>query len=93
LNIIAAAAAAYRAGVVLPAVLRDPACNSEQVARRDRAVFIDRDSFFRALARHLQGAVNALSSDLQMVLLVVCGYVHRARLFRLAAAGRHLSHL
>ncbi len=35
---------AYRAGMVLPAVLRDPARDPEQAARRDRAVRLDRAS-------------------------------------------------
>src|SRR5262249_56740305 len=82
----AADSAAYRSGMVLPAVLRDPARDPEQAARRDCAVLLDRDPVLRAMARHLEGAIHALPPDLQMVLLGVRGDLHRARLFRLAAA-------
>ena len=82
----AADAAAYRAGMVFPAVLRDPARDPEQAVRRDRAAGVDRHPLLRAVARHLEGAVDQLPADLQMVLLGVRGDVPRARLSRLAAA-------
>ena len=82
----AADAAAYRAGMVFPAVLRDPARDPEQAVRRDRAAVVDQHPVLRALARHLEGAFDPLSADLQMVLLGVRGDVSRARLSRLAAA-------
>ena len=58
------------------------------VAGTDR---LDRHPVLRALARHLAGALDALPADLQMVLLGVRGDLLRARLSRLAAAGRRLS--
>ena len=46
------------------------------------------DPVLRAVARHLEGAIDQLPADLQMVLLGVRGDVRRARLSRLAAARR-----
>ena len=54
----AADAAAYRAGMVFPAVLRDPARDPEQAVRRHRADDLDLDPVLRAVARHLQGALD-----------------------------------
>ena len=84
-------AGAHRARMVLPAVLRNPARHPEQTVRRRRTDRLDRHPVLRALARHLAGALDALPADLQMVLLGVRGDLLRARLSRLAAAGRRLS--
>ena len=61
----------HRAGMVLPAVLRDPACDPQQAPRRHRAVRGDRRLRLPALARHLAGEVGALPSGLSGVLLAV----------------------
>ena len=61
--------AAYRARMVFPAVLRDPARHPEQAVRRHRAAVLDRRPVLHSLARHLQGALDQLPADLQMVLL------------------------
>ncbi len=53
-----------RAGMVLPAVLRHPAFDPEQAARRHRAVLLDRDPRLPALARHVEGALGALPAAL-----------------------------
>ena len=55
----AADAAAHRAGMVLPAVLRDPARDPEQAVRRRRRDRRDRHPVLRALARHLARALDA----------------------------------
>ena len=83
--------AAHRARMVLPAVLRHPARHPEQAVRRRRADRLDRHPVLRTVARHLARALDALPADLQMVLLGVRGDLLRARLSRLAAAGRRLS--
>ena len=79
-----------RARMVLPAVLRHPALDPEQAARRDRAVRLDRHPRLPALARHLEGALGALPAAVPAVLLAVRDRVRRARLARLQAAGGHL---
>ncbi len=81
-------AAAYRAGMVFPAVLRRPARDPGQAVRRDRVDRLHRHSVLRAVARHVEGALDELPADLQMVLLGVRGDVHRARLSRRHAARR-----
>ena len=83
---------AYRAGMVLPAVLRDPARDPEQAAGRDRAVRLDRDPGLPALARHLEGALGALPAAVPAVLLDLRGRLRRARLARRQAAGGRLRH-
>ena len=65
----AADAGADRAGMVLPAVLRDPARHPEQAARRHRAVRLDRRPGLPAVARYLAGALGGLPADLPAVLL------------------------
>ena len=62
-------ALAYRAGMVLPAVLCDPALDPEQAARRDGPVRLDRHSRLPAVARHLAGALGDLSAALSAILL------------------------
>ena len=81
---------AHRAGMVLPAVLRDPARDPEQAPRRDRARRLDPDPRVPAVARYLEGALGALPAALSAVLLGVRDRLHRARLARLEAAGRQL---
>ncbi len=49
----------YRAGMVLPAVLRDPALDPEQARRRDRDVLGDHRAGIPALARYRQNAFVA----------------------------------
>jgi ubiquinol-cytochrome c reductase cytochrome b subunit len=60
----------HRAGMVLPALLRDPARGSRQARRRYRHVRRHRDLGVHALARHVAGALHRLSPALQAVLLV-----------------------
>ena len=54
--------AAYRPGMVLPAVLRHSARHSEQAPRRHRARRLDRPARFPALARYLAGALGQVSA-------------------------------
>ena len=55
----AADAAAYRAGMVFPAVLRDPARDPEQAVRRRRALVASIGGpVLRAVARYLEGSVD-----------------------------------
>ena len=82
--------AAYRPGMVLPAVLRHPARHSEQAARRHRARRLDRHSRVPALARHLAGALGAYRPLYRQFLVGLLRGRHRPRLSRLAAAGGRL---
>ena len=73
-------AGAYRARMVLSAVLRDPArhhlqhrADRLQARRRARHVRRDRRAVLRALARHVEGALGRLPSLVQAVLLAVRG--------------------
>ena len=81
---------AHRAGMVLPAVLRDPARDPEQAPRRGGARRLDRHPRVPAVARHVAGALGALSAALPAVLLAVRRRLRRAGLARLQAAGRRL---
>ena len=83
-------AGAYRAGMVLPAVLRDPALDPEQARRRDRDVLGDHRAGVPALARQRQDPVVEISAAGQAVLLDLRPRLRAARLSRRAAAGRHL---
>ena len=83
-------AAAHRAGMVLPAVLRDPAFDPEQACRRHRDVRCDHHPGVPALARQRQDALVKISPAGQAVLLDLRRGLHRARLSRRPAAGRHL---
>ena len=83
-------ARAHRAGMVLPAVLRDPALDPEQARRRRRDVRCDHHPGVPALARQRQDALVEISPAGQAVLLDLRGRLHRARLSRRPAAGRHL---
>ena len=80
----------YRAGMVLPAVLRDPARGALEARRRRAAGGIDRHPRLCAVARYVEGAFRHLSAALQAVLLDIHPRVHRARLARLQAGGRRL---
>ena len=89
-------AGAHRAGMVLPAVLRDPARHhlqhrADQLQAWRRAGDVRRDcrAVLRAVARHVEGALGRLPSLVQDVLLAVRGQCHLPRLARLAAGGRH----
>ncbi|MCL4137915.1 UNVERIFIED_CONTAM: hypothetical protein GTU68_016306, partial [Idotea baltica] len=62
-------AGAYRAGMVLPAVLRDPARGSGQARWRPGHVRRHRDPVRAALAGHVQGPLRHLPSAVQAVLL------------------------
>ena len=83
-------ARAYRARMVLPAVLRDPALDPEQARRRDRDVLGDPRAGVPALARYRQDQVVEVSSAGEAVLLDLRHRLRAARLSRRAAAGRHL---
>src|SRR5215469_18602603 len=76
--------------MVLPAVLRDPACDPEQALRRDGARRLDPHPRISAVARYLESALGALPSALSPVLLGVRDRLRRARLARLEASGRQL---
>ena len=62
-------AAAHRAGMVLPAVLRDPARRAEQAGRRGADVRLDRGPVRAAVARSLSGAERSLPAGVQDLLL------------------------
>ena len=76
---------AHRAGVVLPAVLRDPARHPEQAGGRDRAVRLDRHPRLPAVARHLAGALGELPAAVPAVLLDLRRGLPRPRLARRAS--------
>ena len=86
-------AAAHRAGMVLPAVLRDPARHRlqlhhrQQAARRHRLRRLDPDPVLRAVARYLQGALGHVPADVQVVLLAVRHQLPAADVVRRAGAG------
>ena len=77
-------AGAHRAGMVLPAVLRDPARDPLEARRRARHVRRDRGPRLPALARHVEGPLGRVPPGLQGVLLGLRAGVHRARLPRRA---------
>src|SRR5215467_14167596 len=76
--------------MVLPAVLRDPACDPEQALRRDSARRLDPHPRIPSVARYLESALGALSSALSPVLLGVRDRVRRSRLAGWQAPGRQL---
>ena len=88
----AANAASYRAGMVLPAVLCDPARYPVEARRRDRHVRRDRRAVLHSLARYLARPLDPLPPDLPLVLLGIRFRLPGAGLYRLAAGGgrRHL---
>src|SRR5262245_47416659 len=79
--------------MVLPAVLRNPAVDPGQVARRDRTVRRDCRAHLPALARHLARKVGAVPAAVRKTLLGVCDHLYRTGLARYQDAGRHLSDL
>src|SRR5204863_2067903 len=81
---------AYRAGMVLPAILRDPARDSEQAGGRGRDVWLHFHPLFPAVARHVAREIRDLPASLQAVLLGLRTGVPRAWLSRLAARRRRL---
>ena len=92
-------AGAHRAGMVLPAVLRDPArhhlqhrADQLQARRRARHVRRDRGAVRRAVARHVEGALGGLPPLVQAVLLAVRRERHVPRLARAREAGGRLSY-
>ena len=60
-------AAAHRARMVLPAVLRHPARHPRQAGRRSGHVRLDRRAVHPAVARHLARALVHVPADLQVV--------------------------
>ena len=80
-------AAAHRARMVLPAVLRDPARHPVEAVRRHRHVLGDHRAAVRALARHQPRALDQVSPAVSLVLLAVRLQRRGARLARLQAAG------
>src|SRR3954447_1909673 len=74
--------------MVLPALLRDPPCDPVETRRRYRDVLVNRNLPLLALARHLARALGSLPAGFQDFFLGVRRDRHRARLPRLAAAGR-----
>ena len=84
----AANAASYRAGMVLPALLRDPARHSVEARRRDRDVRRNRRAVLHSMARYLARPLDPLPSDLPLVLLGVRFRRPGAGLYRLAAGRR-----
>ena len=82
----------YRAGMVLPAVLRDPALDPEQAAWRCGAVRVDHRSVFPAVARQLEGEIGDLPAALSAILLDFRRGLHRPRLSGGAAARGNLRH-
>ncbi len=81
----------HRAGMVLSAVLRDPARDPEQAPRRDwrspRAIVVAR---LPAVARYVARALGELSADLPAVPVHLLRRRHRAWLSRIAGADRRL---
>ena len=85
-------AVAHCAGMVLSAVLRDPALDPEQAVGRGGDVLVDRNLAVPALARHVAGQVGGLPAAVQAVLLAVRPDLRAAGLARIEAAGRRLRH-
>jgi Cytochrome b/b6/petB len=83
---------AYRAGMVLPAVLRHSARHPEQAPRRDGACCIDHRARVYAVARHVAGAVGELSTTLSAVFVHLLCRRHWAWLSRLPGTDRRLRH-
>ena len=83
-------ARAYRAGMVLPAVLRDPALDPEQARRRGRDVRRDPDPGVPALARQRKDHDRRSIARWRSSSSGSSSWSASARLSRRAAAGRHL---
>ena len=80
----------YRAGMVLPAVLRDPARDPEQAPRRHRAGRLDHHSRLPAVARYVAGAFGELPAAVPAIPADLLRRRDRARLSRLARADGRL---
>ena len=80
----------YRAGMVLPAVLRHPARDPEQASRRHRVARLDRVARVPAVARYLARALGELPAALPAIPDRLLPGGDRARLSRFAAARRRL---
>src|SRR5690242_13600249 len=78
--------------MVLSAVLRNSSVDPGQARRCDRTVFFNPCSRVHTLARYVAGALGALSSAVQAVLLAVGYCLHRAGLVGLEATRGHLRH-
>src|SRR5262249_51632214 len=76
--------------MVLPAVLRHPAIDPEQVAGRDSTFRFDRRVSPPAVARHIARQVGAVPAALCEILLAVCDRLHWPWLARHQVAGRNL---
>ncbi|CAA9232431.1 MAG: Ubiquinol-cytochrome C reductase, cytochrome B subunit, partial [uncultured Acetobacteraceae bacterium] len=83
-------AAAHRAGVVLPSVLRHPARGAGQARRRDPDGRLHHDPVRAALARHQPDQVHALPAAGARRLAAVARVLLRADVLRREAAGRAL---
>src|SRR6202012_2173035 len=79
-------------GMVLPAVLSDPAVDPEPACWRHRDVLGDHRAGIPALARYGQDTLVEISPAGQAVLLDLRRGLRAARLSRRAAAGRRLRH-
>ena len=82
----------YRAGMVLPAVLRHPARHPQQAPRRNRTRRLDHCAGVHALARYVAGAFGQLPAAVSAVFvhLLCCG--DRAWLSRFAGTDGRLCH-
>src|SRR5262249_46243682 len=76
--------------MVLPAILRHPAIDPEQVAGRDRTFRFDRRVGPPAMARHIARQVGAVPAAVCEILLAVCDRLHWPWLARHQTAGRDL---
>ena len=79
-------------GMVLSALLRDPALNSLEARRIFGHVRRGADPRGAALARHLEGQIRLLSSVVPHLLLDFRRRRRAARLYRLATSRRRLRH-
>ena len=86
----AADAGPHRAGMVLPAVLRDPPRDPRQARRRRGDGRLDRHPLHPAVAGFLPGPQRTLSPDLQVGVLGLRGGLRRPRLGRREHARRQL---
>src|SRR5262249_39660236 len=77
----------YRAGMVLPAVLRDPARHSQQASRSDCTCRLDHRAGVYALAGYLAGAFSQLSTAVPAVLIHFLRSRHWAWFSRGTGAG------
>ena len=88
----AANARGHRAGMVLPAVLRDPALCAEQAAGRMHDVRLVAGAVRAAVAGYVAGAQCSVPADLPADYLGLGGRGDRSGRLRRPQAGRHLGH-